>query len=58
MSDSIFAREFDWCSLVVKKLMESVSVFEAKFNKYGFVRGCGGCTIFIVVIVSAFKIYC
>ncbi|XP_021735198.1 uncharacterized protein LOC110701900 [Chenopodium quinoa] len=43
------ASEYDWCSLVLKKLMDSVATFARRFYASGYASGCGGCLIFAVV---------
>ncbi|XP_021722289.1 uncharacterized protein LOC110689788 [Chenopodium quinoa] len=40
---------YNWCELVLKKLMESVGSFARRFYSTGVAGGCGGCTIFAVV---------
>ncbi|XP_021761349.1 uncharacterized protein LOC110726193 isoform X2 [Chenopodium quinoa] len=44
------AAEYDWCSLVLKKLMESVAMFARRFYASGVASGCAGCLILIVVM--------
>ncbi|XP_021754834.1 uncharacterized protein LOC110720139 isoform X1 [Chenopodium quinoa] len=44
------AAEYDWCSLVLKNLRDSVAMFARRFYSTGFASGCGGCLIFLVVI--------
>ncbi|XP_021756946.1 uncharacterized protein LOC110722034 isoform X1 [Chenopodium quinoa] len=43
------ASEYDWCSLVLKKLMDNVATFARRFYASGYASGCGGCLIFAVV---------
>ncbi|XP_021736783.1 uncharacterized protein LOC110703306 [Chenopodium quinoa] len=40
---------YNWCELVLNKLMESVASFARRFYSTGVAGGCGGCTIFVVV---------
>ncbi|XP_021759305.1 uncharacterized protein LOC110724206 [Chenopodium quinoa] len=44
------AVEYDWCCLVLKKLMDSVAAFSRRYYSSGFASGCGGCLIFVVVM--------
>uniref|UniRef100_A0A803MR83 Uncharacterized protein n=1 Tax=Chenopodium quinoa TaxID=63459 RepID=A0A803MR83_CHEQI len=41
---------YDWCSLVLEKVMYSVSSFARRFYPSGFSKGCGGCTIFLAIM--------
>ncbi|XP_021719109.1 uncharacterized protein LOC110686824 [Chenopodium quinoa] len=43
------AASYNWCELVLNKLMESVASFARRFYSTGVAGGCGGCTIFAVV---------
>ncbi|XP_021740751.1 uncharacterized protein LOC110707037 isoform X1 [Chenopodium quinoa] len=43
------AAQYDWCSLVLKKLMNSVAMFARRFYSSGYASGCAGCLIYIVV---------
>ncbi|XP_021755390.1 uncharacterized protein LOC110720637 isoform X2 [Chenopodium quinoa] len=42
-------QNFDWCELVMGRLMQSVVSFARAFYASGFAKGCGGCTIFLVI---------
>ncbi|XP_021728502.1 uncharacterized protein LOC110695600 [Chenopodium quinoa] len=42
--------DYDWCGLVVSKLLGSVSSFARKFYANGYVGGSGGCLLFIVIM--------
>ncbi|XP_021722779.1 uncharacterized protein LOC110690262 [Chenopodium quinoa] len=44
------AAEYEWCSLVLKKLMDSVAMFARRFYSCGYASGCAGCLIYIVVM--------
>lgn len=44
------AADFDWCSLVLKNLMDNVRTFGRRFYSSGYASGCGGCLIFVVVM--------
>ena len=46
---AVQAAEYDWCELVLEKLMASVMSFARRFYREGYAGGCGGCVIFIVV---------
>lgn len=48
---AIKARDYNWCALVVKKLMASATRFGRRFNAEGYAGGCGGCTLFVAVIL-------
>ncbi|XP_021759934.1 uncharacterized protein LOC110724778 [Chenopodium quinoa] len=41
--------KYDWCGLLLNKLMDSVLNFACRFYGTGFASGCGGCTMFLVV---------
>ncbi|KAL2905749.1 Protein translocase subunit SecA, partial [Bienertia sinuspersici] len=41
--------KYDWCSLVVRKLMQAVEVFGRRFYVDGYAGGCGGCSIFLAI---------
>uniref|UniRef100_A0A803LVH3 Aminotransferase-like plant mobile domain-containing protein n=1 Tax=Chenopodium quinoa TaxID=63459 RepID=A0A803LVH3_CHEQI len=43
------AENYNWCSFAFDWLMSYVSKFKGKFDKYNFVSGCGGCTIFLMM---------
>ncbi|XP_021764218.1 uncharacterized protein LOC110728855 [Chenopodium quinoa] len=49
VSCAMEATEFDWCSLVLSKLLESLQKFARRFHANGFASGCGGCAIFAVI---------
>ena len=52
------ARHYDWCALVLEKLMSSVKRFARKFNARGYAAGCGGCSLFVAVsVLSSILIY-
>lgn len=42
-------RKFNWCPLVLERLMASAKPFGDRFYSEGFAGGCGGCTLFVVV---------
>ena len=42
-------REYDWCQMVVDRLMRAGWLFSKKFYEDGFAAGCGGCTYFLAV---------
>lgn len=42
-------KEYDWCSLVLSKLVGSLSSFAKRFYANGSTGGCGGCLMFLVV---------
>ncbi|XP_021723293.1 uncharacterized protein LOC110690724 isoform X2 [Chenopodium quinoa] len=44
------AADYDWCSLVLQKLMCSVAMFARRFYSVRFASGCAGCLIFMVVL--------
>ncbi|KAL2943834.1 hypothetical protein RDABS01_032181 [Bienertia sinuspersici] len=41
--------KYDWCSLVIRKLMQAVEVFGRRFYVDGYAGGCGGCSIFLAI---------
>ncbi|XP_056695144.1 uncharacterized protein [Spinacia oleracea] len=41
--------EYDWCTFAHEWLMTKSSEFAEKFDKAGFVAGCGGCTLFLLI---------
>lgn len=45
------ARSYNWCALVLDKLMASVKRFGDRFYNAGFAGGCGGCTLFLAVLL-------
>ncbi|XP_021730312.1 uncharacterized protein LOC110697247 isoform X2 [Chenopodium quinoa] len=55
VSYAMEATEYDWCSLVLSKLLDSVQNFARRFYANGFASGCGGCAIFAVVSVSVYS---
>ena len=45
------ARRYDWCELVLQKLISSVKRFARKFDACGYAGGCGGCSLFVAVSI-------
>ena len=43
------AVEYDWCTLLLDHLNNSVLTFGKRFYVDGFAKGCGGCTMFLAV---------
>ncbi|XP_021755803.1 uncharacterized protein LOC110720990 [Chenopodium quinoa] len=43
------AWNYDWCGLVLEKLLDSGYKFGNKFYADGFAKGCGGCSIFLAI---------
>ncbi|XP_056693469.1 uncharacterized protein [Spinacia oleracea] len=43
------AREYDWCKLVYDFFMEKVKVFCRDFYTFGWVKGIGGCSLYLVI---------
>ncbi|XP_021727198.1 uncharacterized protein LOC110694316 isoform X3 [Chenopodium quinoa] len=41
--------EYDWCELVLCKLMDSICSFARRFYANGYAGGCGGCAMFVVI---------
>lgn len=46
------AKEYDWCTLLLDHLMHSIKTFAKRFYLDGFAKCCGGCTLFLAVIVK------
>ncbi|XP_021738418.1 uncharacterized protein LOC110704918 [Chenopodium quinoa] len=49
LSCAMDCAEYNWCELVLEKLMESVANFGKRFYATGFANGCGGCAFFAVI---------
>lgn len=49
VSVALAAKKYDWCSLVLDKLMFHTKRFAEKFYKEGYAKCCGGCTYFLAV---------
>ncbi|XP_021775609.1 uncharacterized protein LOC110739472 [Chenopodium quinoa] len=46
---SVDSVQYDWCTLVMSKLLQSVRSFARQFYSYGHAGGWGGCILFAVV---------
>ncbi|XP_021744634.1 uncharacterized protein LOC110710616 [Chenopodium quinoa] len=49
LSCAMVAAEYDWCTLVLSKLLSSVRSFARRFYSCGNAGGCGGCILFAVI---------
>lgn len=43
------ADEYDWCTYVFNWMVASARGFQRKFARRGYVAGCGGCILFLLV---------
>ncbi|KMT07916.1 hypothetical protein BVRB_6g145200 [Beta vulgaris subsp. vulgaris] len=43
------AKDYDWSSLVLEKLLVHARHFVEKLYKHGYAKGCGGCTYFLAI---------
>ncbi|XP_056697545.1 uncharacterized protein [Spinacia oleracea] len=43
------AEEYDWCTWTYNRLMERVEVFSKSFDELGYVGGCGGCVVALMI---------
>ncbi|KNA13421.1 hypothetical protein SOVF_116800 [Spinacia oleracea] len=43
------AREYDWCNLVYDFFIERVKVFCRDFHTFGWTKGVGGCSMYLVI---------